>query len=43
MSYWCVIGKNGTLGEGLDVKKEEILEARASVRYEAVNIGKEFI
>ena len=38
-----MIGKNGILGEGLDVKKEEILEARASVRYEAVNIGKEFI
>ena len=29
MWYWYVIGKNGTLGEGLDVRKVWIFEARA--------------
>ena len=39
MSYWYVTGKNGTEGEGLDVRRVEVLKARASVRYGAVNIG----
>ena len=37
--YWYVTEKNGTWGEELDVRRVQILEAKISVGYGAVNIG----
>ena len=38
-----MIEKNGTWGEGLDVRRVQILEAKASVGYGGINIDREFI